>query len=296
MGIADAVPGVSGGTIAFITGIYEELLHSLREIDRDAFRLLIRFRLAELWKKINGNFLLTLSAGIITSILILVSVIFNLIVHYPVLVSSFFFGVIFASVALVLKEIKAWGHKPVIVFIISAVVGYFITTLSPVEAPDTYWFIFICGALAMCSLILPGISGAFILVLLGKYQFMINSLVELNLSVIFIFAAGGVLGLLGVARLITWILDHYHHITVAVLAGLMLGSLNKVWPWRQGLEFTTTRKGEQVAVFDKSILPWNFLSETGRDPQLFQAILMIALGVCIVIVTERIATRLKLKH
>jgi putative membrane protein len=148
----------------------------------------------------------------------------------------------------------------------------------------------------MCSLILPGISGAFILVLLGKYQFMINSLVELNLSVIFIFAAGGVLGLLGVARLITWILDHYHHITVAVLAGLMLGSLNKVWPWRQGLEFTTTRKGEQVAVFDKSILPWNFLSETGRDPQLFQAILMIALGVCIVIVTERIATRLKLKH
>lgn len=296
MGIADTVPGVSGGTIAFITGIYEELLHSLNEIDRDAFRLLLKFRLTELWKKVNGNFLLPVSAGVITSLLILASVIFNLIVHYPILVSSFFFGVIFASVALVLKEIKAWGHKPVIAFIVSAGVGYFITTLSPMETPDAYWFVFICGALAICSMILPGISGAFVLVLLGKFQFMINSLVELNLGVIFIFAAGGIVGLLGFARLITWVLDHYHHVTVAVVAGFILGSLNKVWPWRQGLEFATTRKGEQVAVFDKSILPWNFLSETGRDPQLFQAILMMALGVCIVIVTERIATRLKLKH
>lgn len=296
MGIADAVPGVSGGTIAFITGIYEELLHSLNAIDRDAFRLLIRFRLAELWRKINGNFLLTVLVGVITSLLVLVSVIFNLIIHYPILVSSFFFGVIFASVALVLKEIKAWGYKPIVAFIISMVLGYFITTLSPMDTPDTYWFVFICGALSICSMILPGISGAFILVLLGKYQFMINTLVEFNLGVIFIFAAGGLIGLLGFARLITWVLDHYHHITVAVLAGFMLGSLNKVWPWRQGLEFATTRKGEQVAVFDKSILPWNFLLETGKDPQLFQAILMMALGVCIVIITERIATRLNLKH
>lgn len=296
IGIADAVPGVSGGTIAFITGIYEELLHSLNEVDRDAFRLLIRFRLAGLWKKINGNFLLTVSAGVITSLLVLVSVIFNLIAHYPVLVGSFFFGVIFASVALVLKEIKAWGYKPIVAFAASAVIGYFITTLSPMETTDAYWFVFICGALATCPMIFPGISGAFILVLLGKYQFMINSLTELNLGVIFIFSAGGILGLLGFARLITWVLDHYHHVTVAVLAGFILGSLNKVWPWRQALEFATTRKGSQVAVFDKSILPWHFLSETGRDPQLFQAILMMALGVCIVIVTERIATRLKLKH
>lgn len=296
MGIADAVPGVSGGTIAFITGIYEELLHSLKEIDRDAFRLLIRFRFAALWKKINGKFLLIVSAGIITSLLVLVGVIFNLIIRYPVLISSFFFGVIFASVALVLKEIKAWGLKPIVSFVVSAVLGYLITTLAPMETPDAPWFIFICGVLAICSMIFPGVSGAFILVLLSKYQFMINALMELNAGVIIIFAAGCVMGLLGFARLITWVLDHYHRITVAVLAGFMLGSLNKVWPWRKGLEYATTRTGEQIAVFDKSILPWHFLSETGRDPQLFQAILMTALGVCIVIVTERIATRLKLKH
>lgn len=296
MGIADTVPGVSGGTIAFITGIYDELLHSLNEIDRDAFRLLISFRFSALWKKINGKFLLTVSAGILTSLLLLAGVIFNLIVDYPILTSSFFFGVIFASVALVLKEIKAWGYKPIVSFVVSAVLGYFITTLAPVETPDAYWFIFICGALAICSMIFPGISGAFVLVLLSKYQFMISSVVELNSWAIIIFAAGGVVGLLGFARLITWVLDHYHHITVAVLAGFMLGSLNKVWPWREGLEYATTRTGDQIAVFDKSILPWHLLSETGRDPQLFQAILMMALGICIVTVTERIATRLKLKH
>lgn len=296
MGIADAVPGVSGGTIAFITGIYEELLHSLNEIDGDAFRLLIKFRFAELWKKINGNFLLTVAAGIITSLLLLIGIIFNLIVHYPVLISSFFFGVIFASVALVLKEIKDWGYKPIVSFLVSVVIGYFITTLSPAQTPDAYWFIFICGALAICSMIFPGISGAFILVLLSKYQFMVASVGEFNIGVIVIFALGGVVGLLGFARLITWVLDHYHHITVAVLAGFIFGSLNKAWPWRKGLEYATTRQGEQVAVYDKSILPWHFLSETGRDPQLFQAILMMAIGVCIVIVTERIATRLNLKH
>lgn len=296
MGIADAVPGVSGGTLAFITGIYEELLHSLNAIDRDALRLLITFNLSALWKKINGNFLFTLLAGVATSLFALAGLIFSLIVHYPVLISSFFFGVIVASVALVLKEIKTWGHTPILAFIASVVVGYLITLLSPIETPDAYWFLFICGALAICSMIFPGISGAFILVLLGKYQFMINSVVEFNLTAILTFAAGGVLGLLGLARIITWVLDRYHHVTVAVLAGFMLGSLNKVWPWRHVLEFATTRNGGQIAVFDKSILPWNFLSETGRDPQLFQAILMMALGVGIVIATERIVTRLKLKH
>lgn len=296
MGIADAVPGVSGGTVAFITGIYEELLHSLNEIDRGALRLLGRFRLAELWKKINGNFLLTLAAGVVTSLLLLAGLIFNLILHYPILVSSFFFGVIFASVALVLKEIKTWGFRPIAMFMVTAIIGYGITGLSPVDTPDTYWFVFICGALAVSSMIFPGISGAFILLLLGKYQLMITSLVTFDPLIILVFAAGGIAGLLFFARLITWVLDHYHHITVAALAGFMLGSLNKVWPWRKGLEFATTGDGQQVAVFDKSILPWHFLSETGKDPLLFQAILMTALGVCIVILTERIATRLNLKH
>jgi putative membrane protein len=296
IGIANAVPGVSGGTIAFITGIYNELLHALNEIDRDAGKLLLTFRVAACWKKINGNFLLTVLAGICTSLFFLAGTVFNLLVNHPVLLHAFFFGVIFASVALVLKEIKAWGYKPIVAFILSTTLAYLATTLSPLSTPDSLWIVFICGVLAICAMILPGLSGAFLLVLLGKYQFMISAITDLNVTVIVIFSLGCVLGLMGFARLITWVLDHYHRITVAVLAGFMFGSLNKLWPWRQGLEYVTNTKGQQVAVFDKSILPWHTLSITGKDPQLFQAILMMSLGLFIVIVLERIATRLKLKH
>ncbi len=296
MGIADSVPGVSGGTIAFITGIYVEFLHSLNAIDKDAFILLRTFRFAEAWKKINGNFLLTVSAGIITSLLVITSLVFSLIVHYPIYITSFFFGVIFASVALVLKEIKTWGIRPAVAFVLGALIGYGITLLSPVQTPDTYWMVFMCGALAICSILIPGLSGAFILVLIGKYPFMTSAFIELNVPVILVFILGSIVGLLGLARLITRILDQYQHVTIAILAGLTMSSLNKVWPWRQVVEYATNHKGEQVAVFGKSIVPWHFLSETGKDPYLFQAILMMALGMCIVIVTERIATQLKLKH
>lgn len=296
VGIAHAVPGVSGGTIVFITGIYTELLHSLNEIDRDAFRLLVTFQFVALWKKINGNFLFIVMAGIVTSLFLLAGIVFNLLINYPVFILSFFFGVIFASVALVLKEIKTWGYKPIVFFLLSAALAYFATTLSPVQTNDSLWVVFICGIVAICSMILPGLSGAFMLVLLGKYQFMISTFAELNLTAVVVFSVGCVLGLLGFARLITWVLDHYHRITIALLAGLMFGSLNKLWPWRQALEYVTNTKGQQVAVFDKSILPWHSLAVTGKDPQLFQAILMMSLGVFIVIVLERIATRLKLKH
>lgn len=296
IGIANAVPGVSGGTIVFITGIYTELLHALNEFDRDAGKLLITFRFAELWKKINGNFLSVVLLGICTSLFLLAGTVFTLLVDHPILLHAFFFGVIFASVALVLKEIKAWGYKPILAFLLSTTLAYFATRLSPTNTPDSLWIVFVCGMLAICAMILPGLSGAFLLVLLGKYQFMISAITDLNVTVIVIFTLGCVLGLLGFARLITWVLDHYQRITIAVLAGFMFGSLNKLWPWRQGLEYVTNTKGQQVAVFDKSILPWHSLSVTGKDPQLFQAILMMSLGVFIVIVLERIATRLKLKH
>lgn len=296
IGIANAVPGVSGGTIAFISGIYPELLRALNEIDRDACKLLIAFRFAALWKKINGNFLIVVLAGICTSLFLLAGTVFSLLVNHPILIHAFFFGVIVASVALVLKEIKAWGYKPIAAFLLGTTLAYFATTLSPVTTPDSLGVVFACGVLAICTMILPGLSGAFLLVLLGKYQFMISALTDLNITVIVIFASGCVLGLLGFARLITWVLVHYQHITIAMLAGFMFGSLNKLWPWRQGLEYVTNTRGQQVAVFDKSILPWHSLSVTGKDPQLFQAILMMSLGVFIVIVLERIATQLKLKH
>lgn len=296
MGAADVVPGVSGGTVAFITGIYDELLHSINSIDAEAFRLLIKFRIADLWKKVNGNFLVVLLAGIATSLLSLAKLMVYLLAHHPISIWSFFFGLILISAPLVMREVKQWNLGSVATFILGVAIAYAITVLSPTQSPDALWFVFFSGALAICAMILPGISGAFILLLIGKYQFMMSALLELNIPVIIVFMAGCVVGLLGFSRFLTWILDNYHSATIALLAGFMLGSLNKVWPWRQVLEYVTDSKGEQVPAFDKSILPWDYVSITGKDPQIFQAILMMALGVFIVFLIEKIASRLKTKN
>lgn len=296
MGAADVVPGVSGGTVAFITGIYDELLHSINSIDAEAFRLLMKFRIADLWKKVNGNFLVVLLSGIATSLLSLAKLMVYLLAHHPIAIWSFFFGLILISAPLVMREVKQWNLGSVATFVLGVAIAYAITVLSPTQSPDALWFVFFSGALAICAMILPGISGAFILLLIGKYQFMMSALLELNIPVIIVFMAGCVVGLLGFSRFLTWILDNYHSATIALLAGFMLGSLNKVWPWRQVLEYVTDSKGEQVPAFDKSILPWDYVAITGKDPQIFQAILMMALGVFIVFLIEKIASRLKTKN
>lgn len=296
MGAADVVPGVSGGTVAFITGIYDELLHSINSIDAEAFRLLMKFRIADLWKKVNGNFLVVLLSGIATSLLSLAKLMVYMLAHHPIAIWSFFFGLILISAPLVMREVKQWNLGSVATFVLGVAIAYAITVLSPTQSPDELWFVFFSGALAICAMILPGISGAFILLLIGKYQFMMSALLELNIPVIIVFMAGCAVGLIGFSRFLTWILDNYHSATIALLAGFMLGSLNKVWPWRQVLEYVTDSKGEQVPAFDKSILPWDYVAITGKDPQIFLAILMMALGVFIVFLIEKIASRLKTKN
>ncbi len=296
MGTADVIPGVSGGTVAFISGIYDELLHSIKAIDGEAFRLLFKFKLKDFWVKINGNFLATLFAGIVTSLLSLAKLMTYLLTHHPILIWSFFFGLILVAAPLVLREIKHWSVNAIISFVLGIVVAYYITVVTPTESPNNLLFIFFSGALAICAMILPGISGAFILLLIGKYQYMITALIEFNIPIVLVFMAGCAVGILSFSRLLSWVLDHYHSVAVALLAGFMLGSLNKVWPWREVKEYATNSKGEQISVFDQSIWPGNYFDVTGKDPLLLQAILMMALGVFIVILIERIATRLKLKH
>jgi putative membrane protein len=296
MGLADIIPGVSGGTIAFITGIYEELVYSIHSIDREAFRLLAKYKFAACWKKINGNFLITVFAGIITSLLLLSGVMFYLLRDYPIMTWSFFFGLILTSGPLILRRIKKWRINSIVGLITGLTVAYVLTILSPTQTPDNLFFVFLAGAIAICAMVIPGISGVFILLLLGKYLAITTALNEFNVVVLFVFIIGCALGLLGVSRLLTRALSNYPEATIALLSGFMMGALNKVWPWRKVIEYATNSKGDQIAVFDKSILPWDFLSETGKDPQLFQAILMMALGVLIVVVTEKIAVRLKTKH
>lgn len=296
MGVADVIPGVSGGTIAFITGIYEELINSIKSIDADAFLLLARLQIASFWKKINGNFLISVLAGIVTSLLSLSKLMTYSLEHYPIQVWSFFFGLILVSSPLILRDIKKWTPGTLICGILGVVVAYFITVISPTETPTNLFFIFFCGALAICAMILPGISGAFILLLIGKYEYMIRALIDFNLPVIIVFVIGCFLGLLGFSRFLSWILAHYRFPTLALLAGFMIGSLNKVWPWKEVVSFRVNSEGVQVPAFDRSVWPGQFLERTGEDPKLFQAILFAALGVFLVVAIEKIAAMLKSKH
>ncbi len=295
MGTADVIPGVSGGTVAFITGIYEELLHSIKSIDKEALQLLLRFRIADFWKKINGPFLICVLGGIVTSLVSLARLMTYLLEHHPIQIWSFFFGLILISSPLILRDIKKWNAGIVVSFIIGVVMAYMITILSPTETPTNLLFIFFCGALAICAMILPGISGAFILLLIGKYEYMITALIELNIPIIIVFVLGCFFGLLGFSRFLSWILDHYRFPTLALLAGFMIGSLNKVWPWKEVTLFRLNHAGVRVPAFDRSIWPWDYLEKTGQDPLLFNAILFAALGIFLVVAIEKTATYLKSK-
>jgi putative membrane protein len=295
MGAADVVPGVSGGTVAFITGIYEELIGSLKSIDIESIRLLTRFKIAEFWNKINGSFLIVLLSGIVTSLISLARLMTYLLDNHPIIIWSFFFGLILVSSPLILRDITKWSLGSALSFITGIVVAYLITVLSPTETPTNFLFIFFCGALAICAMILPGISGAFILLLIGKYEYMITALIEMNIPVILIFILGCFLGLVGFSRFLSWILTHYRFPTLALLAGFMIGSLNKVWPWKQVISYRLNHNGIQVPAFDRSILPWDYFTITGQDPQVFKAILFAALGVFLVVAIEKVATMLKSK-
>ena len=295
MGAADVVPGVSGGTVAFITGIYEELINSLKSIDVEAIRLLTQFQIADFWKKINGSFLITVLGGIVTSLISLARLMTYLLDNHPILIWSFFFGLILVSSPLILRDVTKWSLGSVLSFIAGIIIAYLITIISPTETPTNYPFIFFCGALAICAMILPGISGAFILLLIGKYEYMITALTEMNIPVVIVFVLGCFLGLLGFSRFLSWILTHYRFPTLALLGGFMIGSLNKVWPWKQVISFRLNHEGVQVPAFDKSILPWDYFSKTGQDPLVFKAILCAALGVFLVVAIEKTAAMLKTK-
>src|SRR5690606_6004467 len=267
----------------------------IKSIDFEALKLLFTFKFSAFWKKVIGSFLFAVLAGLLTSMLSLARLMLYFLEHYSIRTWSFFFGLILISSPLILRTVRRWNVAAVIIFFIGIAIAYMITVLSPTQTPEALWFIFICGALAICAMILPGISGAFILLLLGKYEFIIHSLFDLNIPVIIVFAIGCVVGLLSFSRLLSWILDQYHNITIALLAGFMLGSLNKVWPWKEIISYRMDSSGKQVPALDRSILPGDYMEKTGSDPQVFQAILLMALGIFIVIVIEKIAERLKTK-
>lgn len=261
MGAADVVPGVSGGTIAFIVGIYEELIESIKSINRASLKLLFTGKVTAFWKAINGNFLLALVSGIAISIFSLAKLITFLLTSYPILVWSFFFGLVLASTWFVSKDIGKWSWKTILCFILGTITAFYITVATPAETPDGLWFIFLCGAIAICAMILPGISGSFILVLLGKYYYIMEAVKNLNFLVILVFICGAAIGITSFSHVLSYTLRKYHDITIAILAGFMLGSLNKVWPWKETIETMVDSHGVVKPLVETNILPNMYMWE-----------------------------------
>lgn len=239
MGAADVIPGVSGGTIAFITGIYDDLIGSLNSINKTALQLFFSGRFKDFWKHINGNFLLSLFCGILISVLSLAGLMHYLLENHPIQTWAFFFGLIVASSIFILRGIDGWNLKTILFLVFGVILGIVVCTLSPTTTPDALWFIFLSGAIAICAMILPGISGSFILLILGKYQYIMSTISGLtsgeaigeNLLVLCVFAVGAVCGILAFSRFLHWLLGKYNKETLIVLAGFIIGSLVKVWPW-----------------------------------------------------------------
>jgi len=286
MGAADVVPGVSGGTIAFISGIYEELITSINNINLSLIGIFKKEGIKAVWNKINGNFLVSLFIGIFVSVLSLAKFLSWLLENEPVLLWSFFFGLVVASIFFVGKEIKRWNLGKITILILGAALAYFITELPVSENTDSLPYLFMSGALAICAMILPGISGAFILVLLGSYKTILDAVHERDLKIVITVALGAIFGLLSFARLLKWMFSHYKNTTLALLTGFILGSLNKIWPWKKVLE-TQTFGDKTVVVADKNVLPWAFEG----DNQLMLAIILAIIGFSLIFILEKAATK-----
>lgn len=239
MGAADVIPGVSGGTIAFIMGIYDKFVASLAAINAEAVKLFFTGKFKEFWRHINGGFLLSLVVGIGVSVISLATVMQILLSDFPIQTWAFFFGLIVASSIFILRGISGWGLREILFLIGGVVLGVTICTLSPTQTPDALWFIFLSGAIAICAMILPGISGSFILLILGKYQYILGAVSDLvagqniagNLLIIGVFAIGAVVGILSFSKFLHWLLSRWHKQALIILAGFIIGSLVKIWPW-----------------------------------------------------------------
>lgn len=289
MGAADVVPGVSGGTIAFISGIYQELIDSISKVNLGALKILKEEGIKSAWQYVNGNFFLALFTGIGISILSLSKGIKYLLENQPIGVWSFFFGLMVASILFLWKDIKQWNFATISALISSVFVAYYITIIPPLAGNDSLFSLFLAGALAICAMILPGVSGAFILVLLGAYHTILGAIDSFDIKIISVVGLGAVAGILSFSKILKYLFEHYKNITMAGLTGFVIGSLNKVWPWKEVLESEIDAHGKKIILLEKSILPNNFHGE----PQVAFAIFLALAGFFLIYGMEKWASSLK---
>jgi len=315
MGAADAVPGVSGGTIAFISGIYEELITTISNINLSLFKTLKEKGIFAFWEQLNGNFLIALVSGIAISFVTFIRIAKYFIENHPILIWSFFFGLIIASIIYIGKQIVTWNIKIIISIVLGAGLAFYITTIPSLASNDNPYFLFIAGAIAICAMILPGISGSFILVILGAYKTLSDAVHDVDVKRLLLFILGALIGLLSFSRILKWLYKHYENTTLAVLTGFIVGSLNKVWPWKETISVFSKELGGEVmfttvsntgtlsvlqkssqdfdsykTIIEKSISPSYFTTiNNNQDSQLLAALIFMALGFLSIIILERIA-------
>jgi len=282
MGSADVVPGVSGGTVAFVLGVYDELLQAISNINLHFIRLLLQRRIREAFGTRDWRFLAALGAGLGVALLTMSRVLVWALDNHTALVMAFVFGLVLASALVVAKRMPRWTPPTVLIAAVSTVAAYLLFGMMPVETPTAPWFLFLSGAVAICAIILPGISGAFILLILGKYHYLLESLVTGNWLPLIIVAAGAAVGLLMFARFLRWLLKHYHNYTVAAMIGLVVGGLRKVWPWKV---FQPGPGLEEASVIEINVLPQVLNGEV------VLALAVIALGVALVFGLELAGSR-----
>ena len=285
MGAANVVPGVSGGTMALILGIYEELIHAIRSLNFKFLRLITLLKTREALSTISWPFLLPVGLGILLATFSLAKPLSWLLDNYPVIIWSFFFGLILSSVYTVSRVLKEWRMSTFVAIGVGGVAAYFLFGLVPVATPDALWFLFLGGFLAICAMILPGISGAYILVLLGKYHYILEAINNKDFGTLLILIAGALVGLLSFVRVIGWLLKRYHDLTMAILIGLMLGSLRRIWPWKETLTTFFDSHGKEMPALQTNILPPSLNSEVGL------AVLFMFLGFLTVVSIDFLARK-----
>ncbi|WP_435415641.1 DUF368 domain-containing protein [Polaribacter aestuariivivens] len=288
MGAADVVPGVSGGTIAFISGIYEELLGAISNVNLKLFKILKTEGIKAAWKQINGSFLLALFTGIFISIISLAKTIKWLLENEPVLLWSFFFGLVLASIIYIGKQVENWNFKIIILFILGIAFGYIITVIPSTNAGSiNYLFLVFAGAIASCAMILPGISGSYILLLIGVYPIVMTAITTKDVKIIGAIGIGVIIGLLSFSKLLKWLFVNYKNEMLITLTGIMLGSLNKVWPWKETVSTYVDSHGVTKPLVEQSISPFSY----NGDPELLLAILLAVAGFALILIMEKLAVK-----
>lgn len=289
MGAADVVPGVSGGTIAFITGIYERLIQAIRAVNLAWLRLLLQGQWQQCWSRADGTFLVVLFAGIASSVLLLAGVIGWLLVNEPILIWAFFFGLIIASSIYIVRQIKHWSVVAVVLLGLGVVVALAVGMARPAHVEISSAYLFLCGAIAICAMILPGISGSFILVLLGAYSTVLGAVHDMHIPSLLVFIAGCGCGILIFSHVLGWLLEHYHDPMLAALTGFLIGSLYLIWPWKEVIAYYTSSSGKQKPLEQLNVSPERFAEISGQDPQLLMALVLAVLGVVLVLGLERLS-------